>query len=649
MGFLESGDLRGLEALRICAILHDIGKPISWAMRRPWSEHIYYTHELLRRTLGEDYANTAMRHHSGASYPSKYHPQTEDERIIWLSDNLASGADRREMPEAGGYLPTLPIRLSHILSRGERVRVEHDEPSLQLAAGEAEGLLIKAAGCPDEAAIYRSLFYGLRGSRLRLIPADTRPPINDVSLWDHLKLTAAFTTCISLSGGYRGDEPRDYTFALVSGDADRVSDYVNRSLRLPDLSARSRKISDATRAAGMMIERMLGPECLIYVGGGSFLALSPRQLADKIASEAKRTFEDLTQGEVTITTSHVEADGEAVQSFGKLWESCRRKMREKKLMRPEPMPSPLEEDETPCDVCRARPGRYEDPTKMLPALPPRPELLCDACWRLREEGRRLGERAELDYLGEKTGFVAVLRMDGDDMGRVLEGGKLKEFGKESTPSRLAAISTLIHETCEMSLRRVVDELGGICLYAGGDDLLAILPGENALEAARRAASCFREGMVEECSISAGVSIFHYKLPVYVGLEASQSLLRSAKGREGKNSVAFAIIGSTGITDDALQEISPYTWDELRELLGVVDYLQGRGLPMSQIRRMATLSRPSQEGGNPHMAEAFVKYLVGRDVIPWSAGRRLLEYMNSGLLHNAFLVYNAFRRGGGEGV
>ena len=40
----------------------------------------------------------------------------------------------------------------------------------------------------------------LSGSSLKFVPADTRSPVNDVSLWDHLKLTAAFSTCIYLDG-----------------------------------------------------------------------------------------------------------------------------------------------------------------------------------------------------------------------------------------------------------------------------------------------------------------------------------------------------------------------------------------------------------------------------------------------------------------
>jgi hypothetical protein len=36
--------------------------------------------------------------------------------------------------------------------------------------------------------------------------------------------------------------------------------------------------------------------------------------------------------------------------------------------------------------------------------------------------------------------------------------------------------------------------------------------------------------------------------------------------------------------------------------------------------------------------------MGRWVIPWREGEKLISYLNSGFLYDAFLVYNAFRLG-----
>lgn len=623
--------------LKLCSLLHDIGKPECWAKQEPWSDHIRYTFETIKRTFGEGYAYTSMRHHSGPSYPSEYHPKTEFEKIICLADNLASGADGREEPKAGTPLPRPPLELTQVLSRGEKVRKKIDAQMLDRTAMEIEKELEEAGRNfgqrPEET--YQNIYDFLEKSNLRFIPADTRSPINDVSLWDHLKLTAAFSTCIWLDGGYKGDNPEKYAFALLSGDADKVSQFVATSLRLPDLEARSNRIKRATEAAASSIKKNLGPECLIFAGGGSFLAISPEKGVGDVALKAKEAFEDFTQGEVTIAVSYVIAGGERVLgSFGDVWRDAMREMQLKKLIRPASMPPSLNEGVKDCDACHIRPAVHKDRLRILPIdAAPRPESLCDHCWQLRKEGTG----ASLDSIKGKTNFVAILKADGDDMGEVLRGKRFRDFNKNNTPSRLSVLSSLIHETCEEKLSKLVETHGGTPVFAGGDDVLAVLPGDVALEAASNLASEFRSEMAGECTMSAGVAIFHYKLPVYVGLEAAQELLSKAK--EGKNSVAFAIIGGSGIGPDEMKGVRPYGWDELREMLGVVEFMRKSGLSMSQIRRIAGAAKR-----DPDEAKIIIKYLIGRKIISWNVGKKLISYLKSGFLSDAFLVYNTLVRG-----
>lgn len=630
--------LKELDILRTCALLHDIGKPECWAKQKPWSDHIHYTYELVKHCLGDEYSYIAMRHHSGRSYSPEYFPQTELEKIICLADNLASGADRPEEPRRGTRRPKPPVQLTHVLSDGRKIMKEVNAAELAYAAEEIRKNLSQLGKDFDKDPSNAYLrIYGFLESYdfLHSIPAETRAPINDVSLWDHLKLTAAFATCIWLDGGYRGDDPEKYIFCLLSGDADKVSQYVSMSSRLPDLDARSARIRRATIEAGSSIEKSLGPECLIYAGGGGFLALCPRKKAESVANNAKEAFEKATIGEVTITVSHVVADGSRVQrDFGDFWNTAMQQLRIRKLRRPISVRESIKEGQV-CDVCHIRPATKEDSSKVLPIdASPRPEALCDACWRLRQEGKG----ASLDLIKDKTDFVAVLKADGDSMGEVLSGRRFEKFKKNTTPSRLAAVSRLIHEVCEDNLKTAVEDLGGECLFAGGDDVLAVLPGERALEASMKLASIFRERMVGECTMSAGVAIFHPKLPIYVGLDAAQTLISMAKGREGKNSVAFGVIGGAGLTPDKLEKtVQPYSWGELKKILEVARFLEESGLPTSQIRRV---SRAAKE--DPEEAEIWIKYLMGREVIPWSRGNELMSYLKSGLLSDAFMIYNTFR-------
>ncbi|MGB9960013.1 MAG: type III-B CRISPR-associated protein Cas10/Cmr2 [Candidatus Bathyarchaeales archaeon] len=632
-----------LDVVRICALLHDVGKLECWANRKPWSEHIHWTYKIVKECLGETYALISMRHHAGMSYPSEYHPQSELEKIICLADNFSSGADRREEPERGAPFPKPPICLTHVLSDGTVARSSFDEAKLAYVSTvlrqKMKEIGVSFVERPKEA--YSKIFELLEVSELREIPADTRKPINDVSLWSHSKLTAAFATCIFIDGGYRGDNPQKYEFAILSGDADRISSYVNVSRRLPDLNARSERIKKATKAVVEALSYMLGPECVIYAAGGSFVALSPKGRAEEALVKAKETFESCMGRLVTITVNRILVNGEEiVDGFGRVWEKAQLEMRFKKGERELPVPNPVEEGVDACDVCHSRPWAYEDKLKILRVdAAPRPERLCEFCWQLRREGRGV----ELDSLKKETNFVALIKADGDDMGKVLRGDLFAKLDKANTPSRLSTLSDLIGGACEGKLKEVVRKYGGECVFAGGDDVLAFVPGEKALEASKNIAEVFRDEMAGECSMSVGVAIFRYDLPVYVGMETASYLLKRAKDC-GKNRIAYAIVGGSGVTLSELDEyVKPRTWDELNELLKIVKFMGESSVASSQIRRVAGLA--SEGSKKPEFlvkSEALIKHLMGKGIISWREGERLLGFLKTGLLHEAFLIYNLFK-------
>lgn len=625
-----------LQKLRICAILHDIGKLECWKNKRPWADHIHSTYKIVKYWLGEEYAVASMRHHVGPGFPEEFLPQTELEKILFLANNFAVGTDLERELKHEPSTPTLPISLAHVLSDGSVVRYCFSEEKLADVLETLQQKIKEVSASVGEKPLeaYLKIFDLLAVSELRNMPADLRSGLNDISLWNHLKLTAAFATCIWMDGGFRGNAYDKYEFAILSGDADRISSYINVSRRLPDLNARSERIKRATERASGLLAEMLGPECVIYSAGGSFLALSPTQKANNVLSKVKDEFEAFTDGRVTITVSSLIANGEEImKNFEKIWARARSEMRTKKGEREVPLPASIEEGTDVCDICHVQPWVFEDKFKMLPIdLAPRPERLCKNCWRLRKEGKPV----ELNDLKDKTNFVALLKADGDNMGKVLEGKKFKEFGKVNTVSRLSTLSDLIHQTCEGKLRAIVQAFGGETVFAGGDDVLAFVPGEKALKAAEALASCFRDEMAGNCSMSVGVAIFRYDLPVYVGLEAAERLLKKAK-KDDKNKVAYSVIGGSGVTSSELEKVKPRKWEELKWLLSIVEFMGKSGTAASQIRGIAQLAKK-----DPEKAELFIKYLMGRRVISWEEGEKFLDYLKTELLSDAFVVYNLFR-------
>lgn len=97
---------------------------------------------------------------------------------------------------------------------------------------------------------------------------------------------------------------------------------------------------------------------------------------------------------------------------------------------------------------------------------------------LRRAQQKLG-------LGEPVPYAVILKADGDRMGELLNRAKSIEDSRE--------ISRSLHSFA-CSVRTLVRESRGHAIYAGGDDVLAILPLQNAIDCAARLAQSFRETM-----------------------------------------------------------------------------------------------------------------------------------------------------------
>ena len=98
-------------------------------------------------------------------------------------------------------------------------------------------------------------------------------------------------------------------------------------------------------------------------------------------------------------------------------------------------------------------------------------------------------------------YIAFLCADGDKMGAALSAMKsADEHGKFSQSlSRFA-----------LKARDVISENFGICVYTGGDDVMAFLPLGNALDCARGLYDLFKDTMKDypDVSLSVGIAIAH---------------------------------------------------------------------------------------------------------------------------------------------
>jgi CRISPR/Cas system-associated protein Cas10 (large subunit of type III CRISPR-Cas system) len=626
-----------LNLVRTAALLHDIGKPACWARNGYWEEHVQYTYNILKGVLGEDVACAAMRHHAGESFDKKYLPRSEEEKIISLADRISSGLDIKKEGGVVRMKAVPPFKLTHPLSQGDAVRFKpygyKDMDSISTTL--LERLKVASRGyTKDPDGAFNRIFVSLRDSVMNEIPWDICDRDNDVSLWQHSRLTAAIASCIVQQGGI--GEDGSCSFKLLSGDADKVSSYVLQSTRLPDLNARSARVKDATEAAKDAVEEVLGVECVLYAAGGSLLALAPPVLYERAKAEAVKVFEREAGGGLSFTVTGVDASEKELPAFGDLWERADANLRRIKLEKTPPIPAAVELKQKPCDVCRVEDGIHEDKTYVLNIdVAPRRERLCERCWKLREAG----QGTWINKIFDTRNLIAVLKADGDRIGSLFSGSRFKEWDKDVTPSRLAEVSSMVYEVCEKQLGEIVRGHGGQIIYTGGDDILAVLPGNRALPAALELSRRFSKEMNGECTMSAGVVIMDAMMPIYAGLEESGNLLQKAKKTSEKNSVAFTFLTEFG----GSEEVQPMSWDTLRSIIKIVDYFQSAGIQKNQLRHLAQMAHRGKKDKNYLVkAEAWLKYQTGRGVFPLNRGEELLGHLASGRISDAFLLFNLTR-------
>lgn len=205
--------IRTLQAT-LGGLLHDIGKPIYRSGGQGGSHSALGAAFLKSIWPGEADVLDCVRYHHGRALRGARLADDSPAYLVYLADNLAAAADRREMEGEGGSfdrsLPLSPV-FSHL--NGEH-------PGFSLPLGFQDGNLHqpipgqKAVTPGEYAAITEKLRSGLTAlppeeawvnsllclleSCLSFVPSSTFTGESpDISLYDHSKVTAAIAACIS--------------------------------------------------------------------------------------------------------------------------------------------------------------------------------------------------------------------------------------------------------------------------------------------------------------------------------------------------------------------------------------------------------------------------------------------------------------------
>ncbi|WP_419788196.1 type III-B CRISPR-associated protein Cas10/Cmr2 [Pseudodesulfovibrio sp.] len=151
-------------------------------------------------------------------------------------------------------------------------------------------------------------------------------------------------------------------------------------------------------------------------------------------------------------------------------------------------------------------------------------------------------KALYDAVGDTpTPHYALLVMDGDRMGKMLR----------ALPEERAEISLAL-QSFTQKVNGILEEFNGVAVYAGGDDVLAMLPKDKAFAAAQELRNAYAKTFPESgfpfdrFTISAAIVFAHFNTPLLEVLHKAHVMLdERAKEFTGRDAVAVCVLKGEG--------------------------------------------------------------------------------------------------------
>ncbi|MEM3862298.1 MAG: type III-B CRISPR-associated protein Cas10/Cmr2, partial [Thermoplasmatales archaeon] len=248
-----------------------------------------------------------------------------------------------------------------------------------------------------------------------------------------------------------------------------------------------------------------------------------------------------------------------------------------------------------------------------------------------------------DKIGNPPKYYAILVMDGDEMGKKLRGEgvpplrdflhptvlkKLNEAGYKEILESPRILNPNIHMAIsrallEFSINRVgsiIEDHKGLLVYSGGDDVLALLPAEKALDAAREINDEFGMGFYKvgdrhvmllgkNSTMSAGIVFAHYKYPFYDALKKAREALKRAKEEYERKAFVLVDIRHSGQISTA-----GGNWEMTKDLeeFAKLMKIEKKDVRLSSrfiyhlLEDVDAIEKLDNEG-----KKAYLKYLLGR--------------------------------------
>lgn len=168
--------------------------------------------------------------------------------------------------------------------------------------------------------------------------------------------------------------------------------------------------------------------------------------------------------------------------------------------------------------------------------------------------RARAQQAVRDFLKKAFGgkspspYYALLLADGDSMGEAIDA----QMENGNPVEKHKAISKALSEFAKSVKKIVNDQCEGSLIYAGGDDVLALVPLHTVLACAKDLSDEFKSRLSsftfeggKSPTLSVGIAVAHYIEPLQDSLALARQAEKAAKPVEGKDALAVIVDKRSG--------------------------------------------------------------------------------------------------------
>ncbi len=150
----------------------------------------------------------------------------------------------------------------------------------------------------------------------------------------------------------------------------------------------------------------------------------------------------------------------------------------------------------------------------------------------------------------KNPYVAVIAMDGDQMGKWMDGERRLAGTESDLELHHKVFSGKLAVFSNECAGKIVRDHDGQLVYAGGDDVLAMLPATKVFGCVCELRERFQEKVGADkngilADVSCGIAIAHEKYPLQRMVKEAQAAEKRAKNDYGRGAFAFSLLKHGG--------------------------------------------------------------------------------------------------------